>query len=105
MSPWLARTHTRIPPAAQRGCLVLLGSGSVLRAPWPCSKVSSYRDGRGGDRAPPALLSPKALWPPPGNMPSFILNCLLSFDALESIWFKGERLPDCNLWLPGGAYS
>lgn len=29
-------------------------------------------------------------------MARFVLNCL------RSIWFKGERLPPCNLWLPGG---
>lgn len=81
------------------------GISSLLRAPRHCSKVRPCRDGRVGGCVPPALLRPQSAAGPPGDMARFVLNCLLSFDALESIWFKGECLLRCNLWLPGGGYS
>lgn len=56
------------------------------------------RQGRGGDTEP----SEHCEAPPCWDMARFVLNCLLLLDALKSIWFKGEHLPPCNLWLPGG---
>lgn len=55
-------------------------------------------EGRGGDIEP----SEHCEAPPCWDMARFVLNCLLSLDALKSIWFKGEHLPPHNLWLPGG---
>lgn len=60
-------------------------------------QVGSCRD-RVGTLRPQSTVGSSPFW----DMACFVLNCLLSLDALRSIWFKGEHLPPCNLWLPGG---
>lgn len=59
-------------------------------------QVGSCRD-RVGTLSPQSTVAP-----PCRDVAGFVLNCLLSLDALRSIWFKGEHLLPCNLWLPGG---
>lgn len=60
-------------------------------------QVGPCRD-RVGTLCPQSTVGPPPCW----GMARFVLNCLVWLDAPRSIWFKGEHLQPCNLWLPGG---